>query len=178
MKNMLLITLIISVFYLPKANAQNGYQYLNLGIGYLDKPNHGLTGSIAMEFMGKYLNSWEVYVQASKLSYAQTNSTITDSLSSKISTTIKQQTNYNYTAGLIYKHLVLRSRNTCLRIKGGLGVGSDTNSLIIETIAGFELSKTLKGGFELVLQQNNGYVFHSNQSWRSGFALGFKIPLL
>lgn len=146
------------------ASAQSGYKYFNLAGGYLYKPLNGLTGSISIEFAHKYHSSFDLFAEGYINRYKETE------------TNTERVTRQNYLLGFAFKPLITRSKNTSFRLKLGSGFGSNGSDFIIAPQAGFELSQALNGGFEIMVQQNNSYVFWDTQHWRSGVALGFKIP--
>lgn len=178
MKNIFLFSISFLFWGLSNVKAQNGYQYIDFNFTYLDKPFGGINGTVALDFAGKYHDGYEIYLEAFKSKYTRHLNFISDTVTKIVNHVTLHSIRYNYTGGFIYKPLLFRSSNLSFRLKTGLGIGSDTNNLLVETIAGFELSRAMKGGFELVLEQNNAYVFNDTQVWRSGLAMGIKIPLL
>lgn len=159
MKNLKFIVLpILLLMHGFGAKAQSGYKYLDISGGFLTTPFKGLTSTLSLDFASKYHDGFEVFAEAYRSRF-------------------HEPFKHNYTAGFVYKPLITRSKNTAFRFKIGSGFGSNSDKFIIAPQAGFELSQTLSGAFEIMLQQNNSYVFWDSQHWRSGFALGVKIPI-
>lgn len=159
------------------AKAQSGYTYFNVSGGYLFKPLNGLTGTISLEFASKYHNSFEIFAEGYRSKYKQVNTYVVDTVTKRTVTDINNKIRQNYLLGFVYKPLITRSKNTTVRFKMGSGFGSNGKDFIVAPQAGFEISEALSGGVELMLQQNNSYVFWDVQHWRSGAALGIKIPI-
>jgi len=166
------------VFTYTNANAQSGYKYVTVTGGYLIKPLNGLTGTISLDFANKHHNVWSLFGEAYRAKYVQQllPDTITKMMVNKTYLT-KNSIRTNYLVGALFKPIIVRSKNTSFRLKVGAGVGTDGKLLLIAPQGGFELSQAFWRGYEFVLQQNNSYVFFDAQRWRSGVALGVKIPL-
>ncbi|MES2062518.1 MAG: hypothetical protein V4456_11400 [Bacteroidota bacterium] len=179
MRNLKFIILpILILLHAFGAKAQSGYKYVNIAGGYLTTPLNGITATLSLDFAGKYHDGFELFAEGYRGKYTQHLSFIPDTVTKKVVNTTNTTYHHTILVGGIYKPLLTRSKNTALRMKFGGGVGSNGKDFIIAPQAGFELSQAIgNNGFEVMLQQNNSYVFLDAQHWRSGLAIGFKIPL-
>ncbi|PTX13160.1 hypothetical protein C8N40_11382 [Pontibacter mucosus] len=151
MRKTLLLSLLLLVV-LP-CRAQEGYTHLNLAGGWMYED--ALTANLALEFNQRHHNSYEIFGDAYKSNV---------------------DANKNWLVGA-YKPMLIRSRNTLLKLRLGTGIGSNTAHFIGALQAGLELVYVLPGNLVLMLQQKNEGVLRVNHNFRAGLLAGIKIPL-
>lgn len=136
------------------ANAQDGFNYLMIkgGIGNKSSKNF----SLALDFAGKYHSSFE----------------ISANYFSKDSEDYK-----NYFLGVNYKPLLVRNKNSMLKMRIGIYGGSDDKDFIFAPNLGLEFGQSLSPKVDLILSNDNNYFFEAKDNWRTNIQLGFRISI-
>ena len=85
---------------------------------------------------------------------------------------------YNtWSVGMAYKPCIHRGRNHRGNFRLGVSCGSDLDKFIGVIHVGYEHSYALKGGWELFFQLKEDVAICAKDLWRTGGAVGIKIPL-
>lgn len=85
---------------------------------------------------------------------------------------------YNsWNIGFAYKPMVARSRNTTGRLRFGASLGSDTDEVIGGIHVGYEHDYMLRHGTVLFWQVKSDMIINGKDLFRTGAAIGIKIPL-
>jgi len=85
---------------------------------------------------------------------------------------------YNtWCVGFAYKPTVYRTRNTTGNLRLGASVGSDLHDVIGGVHVGYEHSYNLRHGAALFWQVKEDVVIGGQDLFRTGIAIGFKIPI-
>ena len=79
--------------------------------------------------------------------------------------------------GAAYKPCVYRGRNNYGNIRIGASLGSDTHKFLAGIHAGYEHNYRLKGGWQLYWQVKTDLMIKGQDLFRTGVAIGFKIPV-
>ncbi|MCL4638336.1 MAG: hypothetical protein M5Z89_05035 [Olivibacter sp.] len=135
--------------------AQDGYTHLFIRGGAVYK--HAAQASIGFDFASQYHRAYELAF-----------------------TYYRGKGKYeNYLAGINYKPVIIRNKNTLLRFRFGGFAGTDLKKFIASPNAGIEWSQSLSGNVDLIISNNNGYFFwaQKNQRWRITAEIGLKFPL-
>lgn len=84
---------------------------------------------------------------------------------------------HQMTGGIAYKYPLVRSKNSMLRLRGGIECGSDWNKFLYGAELGFEYAFCVNVKLQVVIQQRNEYNFGASRKFHSGINIGFRIPL-
>ena len=85
---------------------------------------------------------------------------------------------YNtWQVGIAYKPAVYRSRNTTGNLRLGGSIGSDRDKVIGGVHVGYEHDYNLRHGETLFWQVKEDLVINGQDLFRTGFAIGLKIPI-
>jgi len=79
--------------------------------------------------------------------------------------------------GIAYKPCVARGRNHHGNARIGVSGGSDTNEFVGGIHVGYEHTYALKGGWCLFFQVKEDVVIRGEDLFRTGIAIGVKVPL-
>jgi hypothetical protein len=156
MKKALFIAL--SIFMLgTNVKAQNGTKYFSLKGGYFFKD--AFSATLSYDWNTKYFKQNEIFAE-----YYQK---------------FKGFENKSVMGGFVMKPVLMRDRNTIVRVRMGVGAGSDTKKFIVAPQLGFEFSQSLGKGFDFLLVNRNQYILlnKSPEPWRVGFEAGIRIPI-
>lgn len=86
--------------------------------------------------------------------------------------------NYNtWNVGIAYKPAVCRARNNTGNLRLGASVGSDLHDVIGGVHVGYEHSYSLRHGSALFWQVKEDVMIGGQDLFRTGFSIGFKIPI-
>lgn len=80
------------------------------------------------------------------------------------------------TAGIVYKHRLVRYKNGMLRFRFGSQFGAVQKRFFIGLEGGFEYSYVFQNGWEFALIQKNNVNFLHGDMFRNGLLLGIKVP--
>ncbi len=84
---------------------------------------------------------------------------------------------YNtWNIGFTYKPMVHRSRNLAGRVRIGASLGSDTDEVIGGIHLGYEQDYMLRHGLVLFWQAKTDMIINGRDLFRTGLAIGIKIP--
>lgn len=152
-----------------KGYAQTNNNHFMVSVGTLYE--RGLDATLAYEHGTKYHNAWEYFVTG----YIKYD----DDPDAGHITKKSFWHNYNsWHVGAAYKPCVNRGRNHHGNIRIGASVGSDSHDFVGGVHIGYEHTYTLKHGLELFYQIKEDVIIpRSGDLFRTGFALGFKLPL-
>lgn len=158
----------LSFLAVNKANAQTNDNHLQIGVGALYE--RGFDATIAYEHSTKYHNAWEYFATG----YVQYDE---DPDAGHIT---KKSFWHNYNSwhlGIAYKPCVSRGRNHFGNLRIGASGGSDLNDFVGGVHVGYEHTYALKGGWELFFQVKEHAIIGHGLTWRTGGAVGIKLPL-
>ena len=163
------ILVVLFVFCCIKSHAQVSNQnHLLLDVGALYEK--GFDATVAYEHESKYHNAWE-YFATGYLKYAD------DPDAGHIT---KQSFWHSYNTwhvGIAYKPCVSRGRNHHGNARIGVSGGSNLHRFVGGIHIGYEHSYALKGGWNLFFQVKEDVVIKGEDLFRSGIAVGIKLPL-
>lgn len=162
--------LLLSFWACEKASAQDrsNNNRLMLGVSYLYE--RGLDATVAVEHEMRYHNAWEFFGTI----YTQYD---TDPDAGHI-TRQSFWTRYNtWHVGIAYKPCVSRGRNHHGNFRLGASGGSDLHKFKGGIHVGYEHSYALKGKWELFFQVKEDVIIKGDDMFRTGLALGLKVPL-
>lgn len=84
---------------------------------------------------------------------------------------------YYWDGGILYKHRLVRYKNSMLRFRFGSQFGAVQRDFFLGIEGGFEYSRVFRNGFEFSLIQKNNVNFLHGDTFRNGLLVGIKIPL-
>ena len=139
---------------------------LSVGASY----ERGLDATLSIEHETKYHNAWEYFAMV----YCKYEK---DDVSGHY-TKKSFWNSYNaWHVGVAYKPCTSRGRNHHGNLRIGASIGSDRSEILGTVHVGYEHSYALKGGWELFYQIKEDIVFNGKDTFRTGVALGIKLPL-
>jgi hypothetical protein len=163
------MALAMAFFAVGSMRAQSSNQNrLLLDVGALYES--GCDATIAYEHENKYHHAWE-YFATGYLKYA------TDPEAGHIT---KQSFWHNYNTwhvGIAYKPCVNRGRNHHGNARLGVSGGSNLHRFVGGIHVGYEHSYALKHGWEIFFQVKEDVVIKGEDLFRTGIAVGVKVPL-
>ena len=83
----------------------------------------------------------------------------------------------SYSLGVAYKPCVVRGRNHFGNVRVGASAGSDTDRFLAGIHVGYEHNYVLHSGWVLYWQVKSDMMIKGRDFFRTGVALGFKIPV-
>lgn len=159
---------LLAVHAMVPALAQTHGDHLTLGVGALyDK---GFDVTVAYEHETSYHSAWE-YWGNYYLQYAE------DSDAGHVTKNSFFKNYRTWELGAAYKPCVSRGRNHHGNLRIGAGAGSDLSRFIAGAHLGYEHSYALYHGWEFFFQVKADVMMHCDDRFRTGVALGLKIPL-
>ena len=165
-KILLLLVAIVTMTTLAFAGEHD--KRLSLGVGLLYE--NGLDATISYERENAYHNAWEFFGNA-YLKWDDCEScghVCPDSF----------WKNYrSWSLGVAYKPCIVRGRNHYGNFRFGGSLGSDTHKVLGGIHAGYEHNYRLKGGWQLYWQVKTDLMIKGEDLFRTGVALGVKLPL-
>lgn len=167
MKRTLLVTVLMATV-MGTAYAQNGYGHIQAGVGMLYERGYDLT--LAYEHEGRHHNAWEYFV----------NGYIKWDVCPSCGHICPESFWHNYrtwSVGSAWKPCVIRTRNTCGRLRLGASAGSDTHQFVGIFHAGYEHDYTLHGGVRLFWQVGTELTLNAEDLLRTGAVIGIKLPV-
>lgn len=84
---------------------------------------------------------------------------------------------YYWDGGILYKHRLVRYKNSNLRFRFGPQFGAVQRDFFLGIEGGFEYSRVFRNGIELSLIQKNNVNFLHGDTFRNGLLVGIKVPL-
>lgn len=151
-------TFIIFLGFTGITKAGNNENFLNMSLGYMFPRSYVTTLAFEHEFI--YQQGFEIFTGYNN-GY----------------TTRKFNAITQITGGIAYKWPVIRTRNAMLRLRGGIGCGSDMHQFIYGPELGFEYAFCIGGKCQMTLQQKNEFHFGARRKVHSGFLIGLRVPL-
>lgn len=130
----------------------------------------GFDASIAYEHEGKYHNAWE-YFATGYIKYDE------DPEAGHITKKSFWKNYRSWHVGIAYKPCVSRGRNHHGNARIGVSGGSDTDKFLGGIHVGYEHTYALKGGWCLFFQVKEDVVIRGEDLFRTGVAIGVKVPL-
>lgn len=159
----------VSVFCCMNAHAQSSNQnHVLLDVGALYET--GFDATVAYEHEGKYHNAWE-YFATGYIKYDD------DPEAGHITRKSFWKNYRSWHVGIAYKPCVARGRNHHGNARIGVSGGSDTNEFVGGIHVGYEHTYALKGGWRLFFQVKEDVVIRGEDLFRTGIAIGVKVPL-
>ena len=150
------------------ASAQSNSDRISLGIGLLYE--NGLDATVAYEHELNYHNSFEVFA-GGYLKWAECPSC------GHVCPESFWRNYRSYSLGVAYKPCVVRGRNHFGNVRVGASAGSDTDRFLAGIHVGYEHNHVLHSGWVLYWQVKSDMMIKGRDFFRTGVALGFKIPV-
>ena len=168
---LLMLAVILTMLFLGvrKGFAQSSNQWramVAVGASY----ERGLDATVSFEKELKYHNAWEFFFTG----YLQWDD---DPLAGHVTKDSFWNSYNTWSVGLAYKPCISRGRNHHGNLRLGVSGGSDLDEFIGVIHVGYEHSYALKGGWELFWQLKEDVAICAKDLWRTGGAVGVKIPL-
>ena len=167
MKRLLIaIVAIVSMATTAFAGQKDGR--VGVGVGLLYR--NGLEATISYEREGNNHNAWEFFANG-YLKWKDCES---------CGHVCPKSFWHNYRSwgiGAAYKPCVYRGRNNYGNIRVGASLGSDTHKFLAGIHAGYEHNYRLKAGWQLYWQVKTDLMIKGQDLFRTGVAIGFKIPV-
>jgi hypothetical protein len=164
----LLLSLVAIITMATTAFAGEQDKRLSFGVGLLYE--NGLDATISYEKENAYHNAWEFFANG-YLKWADCEScghVCPDSFWKNYCT---------WSVGAAYKPCIVRGRNHYGNLRFGGSLGSDTHKVLGGIHAGYEHNYRLKGGWQLYWQVKTDLMIKGEDLFRTGVAIGVKLPL-
>ena len=163
------ILIILLTFCCVSIHAQvSNRNHLQLSVGALYE--NGFDATIAFEHESKYHHAWE-YFGMGYLKYE-------DAPEAGHITRQSFWHSYNtWHVGIVYKPCVNRGRNHHGNARIGASGGSDLHKFVGGIHLGYEHTYALKQGWQLFFQVKEDVVIRGDDLFRTGVAVGIKVPL-
>ncbi len=160
--------MITCLCFAVSASAQRNSDRVSLGVGLLYE--NGLDATIAYEHELNYHNAVKVFAGG----YLKW----TDCPSCGHVCPESFWRNYrSYSLGVAYKPCVVHGRNHFGNVRIGASLGSDTDRVLAGIHVGYEHNYVLRSGWVLYWQVKSDLMIKGQDLFRTGVALGFKIPV-
>lgn len=163
-----IILLLLTTLTLPLASyGQRNNDRISLGVGALYQ--RGLDATLAFEHETKHHNMWEFFGNAYLKWYEceTCNHVCPESFWKEYRT---------WEVGVAYKPCVARGKNHFGNLRLGVGGGSDTNHFMGGLHVGYEHNYALRKGWYMFWQARTELMLKGRDLFRTGIAIGFKIP--
>lgn len=167
MKRTILLTITCICICLG-ASAQRNSGRLSLGAGLLYK--NGAEMTLAYEHEMNYRHIWEFFANG----YLQWSDCRTCGHICPESFWKNYRT---WGIGAAYKPCVIRGRNHYGSLRLGASGGSDTEKFVAGIHLGYEHSYVLRSGWTFYWQVKNDVIIRGADLFRTGVALGIKLPI-
>ncbi len=167
MKRTILLTITCMCICLG-ASAQRNSGRLSLGAGLLYK--NGAEMTLAYEHEMNYRHIWEFFANG----YLQWSDCRTCGHICPESFWKNYRT---WGIGAAYKPCVIRGRNHYGSLRLGASGGSDTEKFVAGIHLGYEHSYVLRSGWTFYWQVKNDVIIRGADLFRTGVALGIKLPI-
>ncbi len=135
------------------AQAQEGFQYGLLQFGW--QQPQAWSVSAGFDVVTRYHNSVEL-----ALSFEH-----------------PQKANDELLLGLVYKPVLIRGKNSAIKLRLGVLAGSDQHSFVGGPQGGWEWQYSLGAHLDFLVLNQYSYCWGSERSWRVGVALGLRMTL-
>ena len=150
------------------AQPGSNINHLQLSVGALYE--RGFDTTLAYEHETKYHNAWEYFING-YIKYAD------DPEAGHITKNSFWNHYRTWLFGIAYKPCIVRHRNGHGNFRFGLMAGSDTKKFIGGGTVGYEHSYALRHGWEFFFQVKSDFVIRGKDFFRTGVALGMKVPI-
>lgn len=161
------LVLIISIFFLVSAYAQDGFKSINLGYGYDLKQRQQFF--ISFEKNYKYYNSWEAYFNLTREENIFSFENVTVNGLTYRNQKIKTYEELKW--GLAYKPLLLKHKDFLLNFRAGGFMGTNYDRIIFGPDLGFDAKMYITNFLLVGFIQSNQMVFNSNDKFRHSLFL-------
>ena len=156
-------------FFANGTSAQSSNQNrLMLGCGALYE--RGFDATVAYEHETKYHHAWE-YFATGYLKYRD------DPAAGHVTEKSFWDSYNTWHVGIAYKPCVSRGRNHHGNARLGVSGGSDRHRFVGGIQVGYEHSYALRYGWQLFFQVKEDVVIRGEDLFRTGLAVGVKVPL-
>lgn len=156
-------------FFASGTSAQSSNQNrLMLGCGALYE--RGFDATVAYEHETKYHHAWE-YFATGYLKYWD------DPAAGHVTEKSFWDSYNTWHVGIAYKPCVSRGRNHHGNARLGVSGGSDSHRFVGGIHVGYEHSYALRYGWQLFFQVKEDVVIRGEDLFRTGLAVGVKVPL-
>lgn len=156
-------------FFANGTSAQSSNQNrLMLGCGALYE--RGFDATVAYEHETKYHHAWE-YFATGYLKYRD------DPAAGHVTEKSFWDSYNTWHVGIAYKPCVSRGRNHHGNARLGVSGGSDSHRFVGGIHVGYEHSYALRYGWQLFFQVKEDVVIRGEDLFRTGLAVGVKVPL-
>lgn len=166
MKKILILCVVLFGLLSPLA-ASDGEKFFQVGTGILYQRGWDLTVGIEQET--RYHNAWEyfgnVYLKWEEC--ASCGHVCPESFWKSYNT---------WALGAAYKPALVRKRNSVGRVRLGASLGSDRHELLGGIHVGYEQNYALRNGMVLYWQVKSDLMINGKDLFRTGLALGIKLP--
>lgn len=163
------VALLLLLFSMPFwCRAQSNQNHLQLSVGALYE--RGFDATLSYEHETSYHNAWEFFA----------NGYLKYDIDPEAGHVTKKSFWRNYrtwSLGVAYKPCVRRGRNHHGNFRIGIAGGSNLDHWIGIGTVGYEHTYTLRHGFELFFLVKEDVVISGRDMFRTGVALGFKLPM-
>lgn len=149
------------------AFAQSNSNRIFMGVGALYE--RGFDATLSVEHETKNHDAWEYFL----------NGYVKYDKDKEVDHITKDSFWRNYRtwgAGIAYKPCVYRTKNTYGSLRIGGSVGSDTKEVVGWANIGYEHNYTLRHGWQLFWQVKTDVCINGKDLFRTGVAIGFKLP--
>ena len=163
-----LLAVLMTFLFTGHARAQQNCNHLMLGAGMLYE--RGLDATLAYQHTNRYHHAWEFF-GTFYIKYDE------DPLAGHIT---KESFWHNYNSwhlGVAYKPCVNRGRNHHGNVRLGVTLGSDLDRFVGGLHVGYEHSYALYHGSEFFFQVKEDVIIKGEDLFRTGVAVGIKVPL-
>lgn len=163
---LLLLLALLAVSMTGIAQSNSNHVLLSASALY----ERGFDATLSYEHSTRYHNAWEFFATA-YLKYED------DASAGHIT---KQSFWHSYNTwhiGIAYKPCVNRGRNYHGNVRIGVSGGSDLDKFLGAAHLGYEYTYALPHGWEIFFLLKEDFVLRGKDNFRSGAALGVKIPI-
>ena len=167
MKRILFALTAVMAFAISGRAQSNGNR-LSLGVGCLYEK--GLDFTLSYEREGSYHNTWEFFANG-YLKWDECASC------GHVCPESFWRNYRSYSFGVAYKPCVSRGRNHYGNFRIGASAGSDTHRFLGGIHLGYEHNYVLRGGWQLFWHVKTDLMIRGKDLFRTGVALGIKLPL-
>lgn len=164
----MLAMLLAAITSVTFAQSSSNVNHLSLSMGALYE--RGLDATLSYEHETRYHHAWEYFVNG-YVKWAE------DPAAGHVTKQSFWQNYFTYNIGLAYKPCVVRGRNHHGNLRIGVSGGSDTEKIIGAAHLGYEHTYALRNGFCLFWQVKEDVVLRGEDLFRTGVAVGVKLPL-
>jgi hypothetical protein len=165
----ILFALALSVIASGPLRAQgSNSNHLTVGVSALYE--RGFDATVAYEHETRYHHAWEYFVTG-YLKYQD------DPVAGHVTAKSFWDSYDTWHVGIAYKPCVSRGRNHHGNARLGVSGGSDRHRFVGGIHVGYEHSYALKHGWQLFFQVKEDVIIRGDDLFRTGVAVGVKVPL-